>query len=414
MGADFAYDLVWVPVIATVLMLCFVDLCVRIGLSTDSGPIGTISQRFTRVAGVLVGLGAFAVTASFQAGNSAGTGAAMSVLFGGDSTLFAALFTLVALGFVWLPSFYRQLERVMVVIILVLVVIFLLATAQVSAPIDADLQSVSEPIAGVVLMLMAGFAPYMTYKAISFMGFDMYHAMSAEQDVGQVVAGLVPSFPSGSSALIVGAAATTFSVVGALYQIQLVREKGWTAAEYRTARKDAVAGTLILGGLSFVIMVAAAAVLNPRGASVQSPADMATILEPAIGSWASTLFALGLWAAAFSSLIGNSTIGGSMLAGALNIEEGGLSSNKVKVCISAVIILGGVVAAIFGGLPVQLIITAQAVTIFVVPLIGVLLVWLGRVPERGQLKLPTAQFVLAIAGVLFLALLAINYLRNLL
>jgi hypothetical protein len=64
----------------------------------------------------------------------------------------------------------------------VLVVIFLLATAQVSAPIDADLQSVSQPMAGVVLMLMAGFAPYLTYKAISFMGFDMYHAMSAEQE----------------------------------------------------------------------------------------------------------------------------------------------------------------------------------------------------------------------------------------
>jgi type IV secretion system protein TrbL len=65
---------------------------------------------------------------------------------------------------------------------IVLVVIFLLATAQVSAPIDGDIQSVSEPIAGVVLMLMAGFAPYMTYKAINFMGFDMYHAMSAEQE----------------------------------------------------------------------------------------------------------------------------------------------------------------------------------------------------------------------------------------
>jgi type IV secretion system protein TrbL len=64
----------------------------------------------------------------------------------------------------------------------VLVVIFLLATAQLSAPIDADLQSVSQPIAGVVLMLMAGFAPYLTYKAIAFMGFDMYHAMSAEQE----------------------------------------------------------------------------------------------------------------------------------------------------------------------------------------------------------------------------------------
>lgn len=64
----------------------------------------------------------------------------------------------------------------------VLVVIFLLATAQVSAPIDADLKSVSEPIAGVVLMLLAGFAPYLTYKAISFMGFDVHHAMSAEQE----------------------------------------------------------------------------------------------------------------------------------------------------------------------------------------------------------------------------------------
>ena len=64
----------------------------------------------------------------------------------------------------------------------VLVVMFLLATAQVSAPIDADLESVSQPMAGVVLMLIAGFAPYLTYKAISFMGFDMYQAMSAEQE----------------------------------------------------------------------------------------------------------------------------------------------------------------------------------------------------------------------------------------
>ncbi|MEU0265188.1 conjugal transfer protein TrbL [Nocardioides sp. NPDC006303] len=65
---------------------------------------------------------------------------------------------------------------------LVVVVIFLLATSQVSAPIDADLTSLSEPLSGVVLLLIAGFAPYLTYKAINFMGFDMYHAMSAEQE----------------------------------------------------------------------------------------------------------------------------------------------------------------------------------------------------------------------------------------
>lgn len=53
---------------------------------------------------------------------------------------------------------------------LVLVVMFLVAITQVSAPIDADLASVSDPIAGIVLMAMAAFAPYLTYKSIAFVG----------------------------------------------------------------------------------------------------------------------------------------------------------------------------------------------------------------------------------------------------
>ncbi|MDO5682488.1 MAG: conjugal transfer protein TrbL, partial [Propionibacteriaceae bacterium] len=65
---------------------------------------------------------------------------------------------------------------------LVLVVMFLVAITQVSAPIDADLASISDPIAGVVLMAMAAFAPYLTYKFIAFVGFDMYHAIGSEQD----------------------------------------------------------------------------------------------------------------------------------------------------------------------------------------------------------------------------------------
>jgi Mn2+/Fe2+ NRAMP family transporter len=162
------------------------------------------------------------------------------------------------------------------------------------------------------------------------------------------------------------------------------------------------------------MMIAAAAVLNPAGVTVTSPADMAGVLEPTVGRWASVLFAVGLWAAAFSSLIGNSTIGGSMLAGALGVERGGLGSTRVKLCITFVMVLGGVVALTFGGIPVQLIMTAQAVTIFVVPLIGVALVVLARHRDRGSLAVGVPQLVLAVVGVLFLLLLAVNYLRNLL
>ena len=75
---------------------------------------------------------------------------------------------------------------------LVLVVIFLVAMAQVSAPIEADLASVSDPIAGVVLMAVAAFAPYITYKFLSFVGFDMYHAMSSEQEAKSALNRPVP------------------------------------------------------------------------------------------------------------------------------------------------------------------------------------------------------------------------------
>ncbi|KQM83656.1 conjugal transfer protein TrbL [Agromyces sp. Leaf222] len=81
---------------------------------------------------------------------------------------------------------------------LVLVVIFLVAIAQVAAPIDADLASISDPIAGIVLMFVAAFAPYITYKFLNFVGFDMYHAMSSEQEAKSALNRPVP-VPSGPS-----------------------------------------------------------------------------------------------------------------------------------------------------------------------------------------------------------------------
>lgn len=65
---------------------------------------------------------------------------------------------------------------------LVLVVVFLVAITQVATPIDSGLTAVTEPIAGIVLLGIAAFAPYMVYRLISFVGFDLYNSMGAEQD----------------------------------------------------------------------------------------------------------------------------------------------------------------------------------------------------------------------------------------
>lgn len=75
---------------------------------------------------------------------------------------------------------------------LVLVVIFLVSITQVSAPISMDLTSVSDPLAGIVLMALAGFAPYMTYRFLSFVGVDLYNQIGAEQDAKNAINRPVP------------------------------------------------------------------------------------------------------------------------------------------------------------------------------------------------------------------------------
>ena len=98
-----------------------------------------------------------------------------------------------------------------------------------------------------------------------------------------------------------------------------------------------------------------------------------------------------------------------MLAGVFRIDRGGLSSVPVKLCISFVIVLGGVIAAVFGGVPIQLIITAQAVTILAVPLIGLVMIILGRHKDRGSLRIGVPQLTLGLLGLAFLLFLAVIY-----
>ena len=170
------------------------QLCIGI-VSAAGTNMDQMGDRITLLTTGLVGLnlaapGAGAILTIFVAGLAIGAAGIVwiSLLVRKALLLIAIVFAPIAMaGASWdhtrtWVSKWASFVIALIISKVVLVVIFLLATAQVSAPIDSDIQSVSEPIAGVVLMLMAGFAPYMTYKAINFMGFDMYHAMSAEQE----------------------------------------------------------------------------------------------------------------------------------------------------------------------------------------------------------------------------------------
>lgn len=97
---------------------------------------------------------------------------------------------------------------------------------------------------------------------------------------------------------------------------------------------------------------------------------MARALEPLFGSYASQLFLVGLFGASFSSLIGNATIGGSLLADGFGYGSR-LDTKVVKLLIALVMIAGSVIAIGFEKPPLELIVFAQRVTIFLVPFIGI-------------------------------------------
>ena len=169
---------------------------------------------------------------------------------------------------------------------LVLVVIFLVAIGQVSAPIEADLASISNPIAGVVLMFIAAFAPYITYKFLSFVGFDMYHAMSSEQEAKSALNRPIPipSTPSADSAKKVldggaapggrsGGSGATHAPASAAGS-SAATAGGGAAASSTGAGAGASAGTGTAGagaaaGLVGAAMVAGAAVV--KGAATAGP-----------------------------------------------------------------------------------------------------------------------------------------------
>ncbi|MFP3392803.1 Nramp family divalent metal transporter [Brevibacillus sp. SIMBA_040] len=364
-GAMYGYSLLWVIVVSVLFMMCFTEMSARIGMATNQSLLTTIRVKWGRAASIIMGLGCFLVTSTFQGANVIGAGVALSSLAGGSPKVWGTLFTLLGIAILFYRNFYKILEKLMLVLVGIMLFSFL-CTVVVIRP--------------------------------SFSG---------------IFSGLVPQIPDGSAILIIGLVATTFTVVGALYQSYLVQEKGWTAIHAKEGSRESYTGIILLGIISALIMISAAAVLKPQGIQVNAATDMGKALEPLFGNWAMIVFMIGLWGAAFSSLTGNAAIGGVMLADAFGFGSK-LESNIVRYFIMAVMVLGGVVALVFGKIPVQLIMITQPITIVVVPLIGLALFLLANDKKiMGDLKNTPIKNGITILALLFLVVLAVKTVNDL-
>ena len=363
-GAIFGTQLLWVLAIAVIFMMIYTEMSTRIGIASKVSFIQLTKQKFGTSGALVVGAGAFLVCASFQAGNSIGVGYAVSSVLGQSPEFWVIIFTVIGALLLFARDFYHLLEKVML---------------------------------GLVFLMLAAF--FITL-------------LLAQPSVGDIATGFVPSLPDGSLGLVIGLTATSFSIVGACYQSYLVQEKGWSKDMAKQGTNESYLGIFLLGFISALVMIAAAAVLKPEGIQVNSITDMGLALEPLFGGWATAVFMLGLFGAAFSSLIGNATIGGALLSDSLGFGSK-LKEKKVKFAIIAVMLFGSIVALIFGGSPVNLIIFAQAITIVAVPVIAIALLAVANNQEiMGDLKNTLFKNIIALAGLIVLILLAFHNIRN--
>lgn len=330
-GTAYGYTLIWVIALSTVLMLAFTDMSVRIALRSTSSLISTVKEVLGRPVGTIAGFGVFGITLMFSVGNAIGSGLGLTLLFGGSPVVWTLVCTIVVAAVVLARRYYSILERA---------------------------------ILAIVALMATGF---------------LASAVLTKPDWAAVGAGFVPGIPDGVGLLLVALVGTNFSINAAFYTGYATRERGLNRSQYGSITLgDTIPGIVAPGLMTILVIVVAAAATARTGVEAGSLAQLASVLEPLAGTVGSKIFALGFFAAAFSSMIANATAGGTLLSDGLGWGNS-LQSRRVKALIFVVLGFGLTVTLIAGGeSPVQLLILAQALTVIFAPVLGVLLLILAN------------------------------------
>lgn len=365
-GSGFQYSLIWVVVVSTILMIFLTDMSVRLGIRSPESLISSIKTYLNRPLGVLAGVGVFLITLAFSVGNAVGSGLGLSMLFGGNPVMWTTICTVAVATILLLRNIYQVIEKVLIVVVALMAVAFIVS------------------------------------------------AFISNPDWAAAAEGLIPSVPDGSWLLIIALVGTNFSVNAAFYTAYGTKERRRTEAEYRDVTLvDTLPGIIAPGIMTSLVIVVAAAVLGQTGEAATSIVALANIFEPLAGQVGSTIFALGFSGAAFSSMVANATAGGTMLSDALG--RGATSSSiTAKIVSGTILSFGLVIALVFQSSPIQLIVIAQAMTVFVAPLLAALIIIMANQSAlMGRMRNTWWQNVFGIISLVSVLALSVRLLMRL-
>lgn len=201
-------------------------------------------------------------------------------------------------------------------------------------------------------------------------------AFAAKPDWAAVFKGLfVPSVPEGNRSWMTVAALMGTTVVP--YNIYLHASssaKKWNnpEADIKTSNLDSILAIGLGGIISMAIIICASVLQGSFVTDGATGKTMALSLEPLLGSWATVIFGIGLFAAGFTSTITAPLSAAFASSGILGWGED-MKKFRFKIIWIIVLVFGIVATCTLGSSPQEIILFAQAANAFLLPITGVLL-----------------------------------------
>lgn len=197
-----------------------------------------------------------------------------------------------------------------------------------------------------------------------------------------MVKGLIPSIPdvpetAGKGPLLLIASMVGTTLFSGLFIIRttLVKEAGWTLKDDKQQKRDAFFAVFMMFLISAAIMAAAAGSLYANGLKLDKPAEMIGLLEPLAGSFAASIFAIGIIAAGVSSQFPNVLMLPWLICDYQNSERE-MTLPKYRIMVFLISLLG-LVVPLFEARPIFVMIASQAFNVILLPLTVLCILFLG-------------------------------------
>ena len=222
-----------------------------------------------------------------------------------------------------------------------------------------------------------------------------------------IITGLVPNLPEvsvdqGKGPFLVIASMVGTTVFSGLFIIRttLVKEAGWTVRDIKKQRNDAIVSVAMMFVISGSIMAAAAGTLYVEGLGLTTASQMIELLEPLVGPFATTIFAVGIIAAGVSSQFPNVLMLPWLLCD-YNQSEREMTLPKYRIMVLLISLLG-LVVPIFKARPVFVMIVSQAFQSIILPVTVGCILYLGnRRDLMGEHKNKLMTNIILVAILLF-------------